>query len=217
MKITNRIVCACSSCIDCIVAFSVVWLASSILATPASVVPTKTPKNVHKIPLYKRSKSELKERYLQQREYDKFFHLRRGVQPKDRSLKVGHERVRDWSQSLYYGKIGIGTPPQMFEVQFDTGSSNLWVPQAGCIFCSGKSTYNHSNSSTYIPVGLQFFIGYGDGSNVTGIYSIDDVIIGGDLVVKQQPFGEIHDLVGEVEVSSLAVGRIEDRLRQRHE
>ncbi|KAG9135994.1 hypothetical protein Leryth_015848 [Lithospermum erythrorhizon] len=40
---------------------------------------------------------------------------------------------------LYYTKLSIGTPPQDYYVQVDTGSDNLWINCAGCDRCPLKT------------------------------------------------------------------------------
>lgn len=110
------------------------------------------------------------------------------------------EIIKDYANAQYFGVVEIGTPPQSFEVIFDTGSSNLWVPKVGCTHCglpfiSHKSKYDDSRSSTYEADGTEFNIQYGSGS-VTGFFSKDTVTLADDLMIKDVEFAEITDAGG---------------------
>ncbi|KAL9314557.1 hypothetical protein ACSQ67_020009 [Phaseolus vulgaris] len=88
--------------------------------------------------------------------------------------------------------ISIGSPPQYFNVVFDTGSSNLWVPSSKCIFsiaCYFHSKYRSKISSTYTEIGTPCTIPYGEGS-IYGFFSQDNVQVG-DVIIKDQEFAEI--------------------------
>lgn len=116
------------------------------------------------------------------------------------SLQQQSEVIKDYANAQYYGSISIGNPPQSFEVIFDTGSSNLWVPKVGCSHCGNplfgkKSKYDHETSSTYKPDGADFDIMYGSGS-VSGYFSQDSVVLADDLQIDGQRFGEIQDAGG---------------------
>ncbi|XP_073989776.1 cathepsin D-like isoform X2 [Rhodnius prolixus] len=98
--------------------------------------------------------------------------------------------LRNFANSQYYGSISIGTPPQSFEILFDTGSTLLWVPSFDCFSpaCMTHRKYDHIKSSTYTPENLEISIIYGKGS-MTGILGRDTLQIG-NFTVRRQQFAE---------------------------
>ncbi|WKX94869.1 hypothetical protein Q1695_011829 [Nippostrongylus brasiliensis] len=93
------------------------------------------------------------------------------------------EGLSDYSNAQYYGPIQIGTPPQTFQVLFDTGSSNLWVPSKTCkasdIACDFHQKFDCKKSSTCTATGAPFEIQYGSGS-MKGVVDNDIVCFGKD-------------------------------------
>ncbi len=82
----------------------------------------------------------------------------------DPSLPPGYVPLENVQEAEYVGKVSIGTPPRPYTVVFDTGSANLWVlSKQGAHVPSGKSSYVHDRSSTYMPNGKSMNIKYGSG------------------------------------------------------
>merc|ERR1719422_1892525 len=85
--------------------------------------------------------------------------------------------LRDVQDAEYFGEVDIGTPPQKFQVIYDTGSSNLWVPSKSCTNCKHGSPADDSSKSTkYVKDGQSFALQYGTGS-CNGFLSKDDVTL----------------------------------------
>lgn len=119
--------------------------------------------------------------------------------------KLGGENIviRDLSNAQYYGAVKIGTPEQDFQVVFDTGSADFWVPSASCTQhqsnCRNKQSYDPESSSTFAAVVAgaksEFKIEYGSGP-VSGEFATDTVRLADDYVVSDQTFAVVSHTTG---------------------
>ncbi|KAJ6781771.1 hypothetical protein PWT90_08829 [Aphanocladium album] len=109
--------------------------------------------------------------------------------------------VRDWIKHTadlqWYTEIEVGTPPQKFNVIFDTGSYDMFIANKNCTGAGNSRLFDPSKSSTFDqqPHQRQHF-GYGtgvdsiplqySGEGTTGYIVTDTVGIAGHNVEQQQ-------------------------------
>jgi hypothetical protein len=97
------------------------------------------------------------------------------------------------SVTEYYGEVGVGSPPQTFNVVFDTGSGNIVLPTVKCLeqVCMRHRRFQSSNSKSAVQLAYEdetpledgqtdrdtTSITYGTGK-LTGEYIRDNVCMG---------------------------------------
>lgn len=95
------------------------------------------------------------------------------------------------NDSEYLCPVQIGTPAQTLKLDFDTGSSDLWVwstelPSSVTSQGAGHTIFNPTKSSTFQnQSGSTWKISYGDSSSASGTVGTDNVSIGG-LTIQNQ-------------------------------
>ncbi len=131
--------------------------------------------------------------------------LKRKQKPRSARLTHGAESVSsipvplsNFQDLQYTGPVSVGTPPQTFEVVFDTGSSDLWITGSQCTSCSGSQRFNEAASSTYDDTcsgcggSPRELVDYGSGP-VMGFLFRDTVTLGG-VSVTQQIMGDVTSM-----------------------
>ncbi|ESZ96019.1 aspartic proteinase precursor [Sclerotinia borealis F-4128] len=95
------------------------------------------------------------------------------------------------NDSEYLCPVQIGTPAQTLMLDFDTGSSDLWVwstelPRSTTSKATGHTIFNPTKSSTFkASKTSKWQISYGDSSSASGTVGTDTVTLGG-LAIKNQ-------------------------------
>mmetsp|Transcript_27263 Transcript_27263/g.47258 ORF Transcript_27263/g.47258 Transcript_27263/m.47258 type:complete len:439 (+) Transcript_27263:113-1429(+) len=131
-----------------------------------------------------------------------------GVATGRKLIRGAHEKeenvvLKDLMNAQYYGTLKIGTPPQEFQVVFDTGSADLWVPAKACLTkssnCAAKMAYDETVSSSFSEVDQgaksDFNIVYGSGA-VTGKFGVETITVADDYTVEGQTFAQVDSTKG---------------------
>ncbi|EWZ28696.1 hypothetical protein BFJ70_g746 [Fusarium oxysporum] len=112
----------------------------------------------------------------------------------DGTLDAGGTRIGEVTaedvpfDSMYLCEVSIGTPPQKFNLNFDTGSADLWVfsTELSKRIQKGHNVFNPLSSSSFNELTDKTWkTSYGDGSSASRDCGSDDITIGG-LTIKNQ-------------------------------
>ena len=101
----------------------------------------------------------------------------------------------DFQDVLYYGSLVVDTPSDEMNVLYDTGSSNLWVPNSDC--CDGTQvtvSTTITNQNTYVANDSTLRIEYGSGP-VSG-FSSEDTVNSDGVSIAKYTFAEVTNVSG---------------------
>ncbi|KAF8135440.1 aspartic peptidase domain-containing protein [Boletus edulis] len=104
------------------------------------------------------------------------------------SLQDETDGVDDYE---YFGPLSFGSQDQTLQIDFDTGSADIWVP-VHCNSCGTLSQFQANASSTFQNMSQPFAVEYGSGS-VTGTLAMDTVSVG-PLKVLNQSIGAVQSV-----------------------
>ncbi|KAM3129986.1 hypothetical protein pb186bvf_017882 [Paramecium bursaria] len=103
--------------------------------------------------------------------------------------------VSNDGDSLYYTRIGFGTPDQEFNIILDTGSSILWVENLTCSGCYATSRFLPYKSTTYQDLDIYYKQQYGEGE-CSGIDGNDYVTVVNTNMSSQMEFLLVNSASG---------------------
>lgn len=114
-------------------------------------------------------------------------------------------KVSRGSEFEFVGNIRIGSPPQDFKINPDTGSSDLWVMNRNCTDSNcgsdSRNKYSAQKSTTAQMIrNKKFDLHYGIG-DVSGTYERDSIQIG-DLQAKLQTLGSANKVSADWKTDS---------------
>ena len=89
--------------------------------------------------------------------------------------------LKQYETCRYSAQVSAGTPPQQFNLNLDSMTSNLWLYSSDCwdTVCWQVNVYNHKNSKSYVPNGEADSLEYTNTATLNGYLSSDEFTIAG--------------------------------------